>query len=73
MRPNLVKELRWKRGDTVVCVVVDGDLIVRKLRADELADAMRGAIYRRRELIENTPNAGSWSSTRTKKVSDAGS
>ena len=73
VRPVLLAELRWKHGDALVAVVVDGDLILRKIHPDEIADAMRGAIYRRRDLVKKTPNAGSWSNPRAPKDTDAGS
>jgi len=72
LRPELVRELGWKRGDRVVCVIVEGDMIVRRLRADEIADAMIGAVYSRRALAKKTPNAGPWSNLRTPPVGDDG-
>lgn len=49
--PAILTELRWKKGDSLVVICIDGDVMLRKLRADEIADAMRGAIYRRRDLL----------------------
>ena len=60
LRPVLLREVHWKKGDTLIALAVDGDVILRKMRADEIADAARGALLRRREPVRRIKVDGSW-------------
>jgi len=66
--PVILRELRWKRYDKLILVTVDGDLVCRRMRADEMADAVVGAMVRRRKAIEKATIPGAWDNTRQEKI-----
>lgn len=68
MRPVLLEEVGWRRGDRLAAVVVDGDVVLRKIRTDELEDAIKGAMYRRKKSVKKKPIDGIWNQRRVPKI-----
>ena len=66
--PIILRELRWKRYDKLILVTVDGDLVCRKMRAEEMADAVVGSMVRRKKALEKTTVPGAWDNTRGEKI-----
>jgi len=70
MKREILREVHWKRGDKLIAVVVDGDVVLRKLRSDELADAVRGAMVRRRDATRKEKVDGIWDNPRQPKAGE---
>lgn len=64
LRPVILREVHWKRGDKIIAVVVDGDVVLRRMRAEEMADAVVGAMVRRSKKLERTHVEGAWDNPR---------
>ena len=60
LRPALLREAGWKRGDKIVAVMVEGDVVLRRLKSQELIDGIIGAVKRRRDGTGTIKVAGAW-------------
>jgi hypothetical protein len=70
LRPVILREVHWKRGDKIIAVVVDGDVVLRRMRAQEMADAVVGAMVRRSRKLERTKVDGAWDNPRGPKAGE---
>jgi len=70
LRPVILREVHWKRGDKIIAVAIDGDVVLRRMRAEEMADAVVGAMVRRSRKLERTQVAGAWDNPRGIKAGE---
>ena len=64
----VLREVGLKAGDILVVCAFEGDIILRKLRREEITDAMRGAVLRRREPHGGKTVKGPWSNPHGEKA-----
>jgi bifunctional DNA-binding transcriptional regulator/antitoxin component of YhaV-PrlF toxin-antitoxin module len=64
LRPPILRELHWRKGDKIIAVVVGEDVVLRRMRAEEMADAVVGAMVRRSKKLERPKVEGAWDNPR---------